>query len=266
MSAPRHPRTAAVAALLALAAGLVLAGLSRAGAERVVLGLSQDEVAITATFDGSSLLIFGAVKREAPPPEGTPLDVIVAVTGPPVAVEVRRKERRFGIWMNTEAARFSRTPSFYAVASTRPLPQVVSETENLRHRIGLDRAIRTVGAASMTSDVAAFTEALVRIRTRQGLYQTVDTGVGLSEETLFQTRIELPANLVEGDYLARIFLLRDGAVVDLLETTIDVRKVGLERWLYNLAHQQPLVYGLLALAIAVGAGWGASALFRALQR
>ena len=118
----------------------------------------------------------------------------------------------------------------------------------------------------MTADVAAFTEALIRIRSREGLYQAADTGVGLSEQTLFQTRIELPANLVEGDYLARIFLLREGRVVDLLETTINVRKVGLERWLYNLAHQRPLAYGVLALVIAVVSGWGASALFRAFQR
>ena len=32
-------------------------------AEEVVLGLSQDEVAITATFDGDDILIFGAVTR-----------------------------------------------------------------------------------------------------------------------------------------------------------------------------------------------------------
>lgn len=243
-----------------------LAGAAAAQAERVVLGLSQDEIAITATFDGSSLLIFGAVKRDSPLPEGRPLEVIVTVTGPPVAVEVRRKERRFGIWVNTESARFGRTPSFYAVASTGPLDEIVSATENLRHRISLDRAIRTVGAASMTNDVADFTEALVRLRERSDLYQTADTGVGLTEQTLFQSRLELPANLVEGVYLARIFLLRDGQVVDLYETGIDVRKVGLERWLYNLAHEQSLVYGILALVLAVAAGWGASALFRVFQR
>jgi hypothetical protein len=48
------------AALLALAF-LVLP----ARAEEIVLGLSSDEVAITATFDGSDILIFGAVKRAA---------------------------------------------------------------------------------------------------------------------------------------------------------------------------------------------------------
>ena len=45
--------------LLAL---LVLA-LPAAAEEEVVLGLSSDRVAITATFDGDDILVFGAVKR-----------------------------------------------------------------------------------------------------------------------------------------------------------------------------------------------------------
>ena len=72
----------------------------------------------------------------------------------------------------------------------------------------------------------------------------------------------LPANLTEGSYRVRIFLTRGGLVVDELESVIDVRKEGLERWLTSLAHDQPLIYGLLSLAIAVLAGWGASAAFR----
>jgi hypothetical protein len=47
---------------------------------------------------------------------------------------------------------------------------------------------------------------------------------------------------------------------------IDVRKVGLERWLYNLSREQSLVYGLLSLAIAIAAGWLASAAFAMIRR
>ena len=49
-------------------------------------------------------------------------------------------------------------------------------------------------------------------------------------------------------------------------TDIDVKKVGLERWLYNLAHDQALIYGLMSLAIAIAAGWAASAFFRMVLR
>ena len=93
-------------------------------AEEVVLGLSKDEVAITTSFDGSDVLIFGAVKREAPIPEGDPLEVIITVSGPSEAVRVRRKEKRFGIWVNVDAVEIDEAPSFYAVATSEPLREI----------------------------------------------------------------------------------------------------------------------------------------------
>lgn len=230
-------------------------------AEEVVAGLSQDRVSITTNFDGSQILIYGAVKREAPIPEG-PLSVIITVSAPAAPVTVRRKERRLGIWVNVDAIEVDAAPSFYAVASSGPLDDVLSQTEDQRHKVSVERAIRSVGAPDTIPDAEAFTEALIRIRSNNGLFQTVSDPILVTEDTLFSTTIDLPANLVEGAYATRIFLTRDKSVVDVHETTIDVRKVGLERWIYNLAHQQPLIYGLLSLFIAIAAGWLASAVFR----
>ncbi|MDT8326362.1 MAG: TIGR02186 family protein [Roseovarius sp.] len=234
-------------------------------AEEVVLGLSSDKVAITATFEGSDILIFGAVKREVAIPE-TPLDVIITVAGPSVPVTVRRKDRRLGIWVNTEMVELDAAPSFYAVATTGPLDKVLSNTEDLRHRVSIGRAIRSVGAATMAEDAERFTDALIRIRRDKDAYQTREGAVVIDEQTLFRTSISLPANLTEGVYKTRIFLTREGRVVSEFDTTIDVRKVGLERWLYSLSREQPMLYGLMSLAIAIAAGWMASAAFQALRR
>ena len=250
--------------MLRLALALLLM-VTPALAEEVVLGLSQDEVAITATFDGDDILIFGAVKREAPIPDGKPLEVVVTVAGPSEPLTVRRKDKRLGIWVNVDAVMIDQAPSFYAVASTGPLREVLSNTEDLRHKISINRAIRFVGAPEGITDGARFTEALIRIRKEAKLYQTLEGEVGLAQQTLFRTQINLPANLVEGGYMTRIFLTRDGQVVDTYERVLEVRKVGLERWLYNLAHENPLIYGLMSLAIAIAAGWGASAAFRAIK-
>jgi len=247
---------------LALLLGLAAMPLR---AEEVVLGLSKAKVAITATFEGSEILIFGAVKREAPIPD-VPMDVVITVAGPSEPVTVRRKDRRFGIWVNTDMVVLDAAPSFYAVATTGPLDKVMSDTEDLRHRVSIPRAIRSVGAASMAEDAERFTDALIRIRRDQGAYAMREGAVVLDQETLFRGAIQLPANLTEGEYLTRIFLTREGRVVSQLETVIDVQKVGLERWLYTLSRQQPLVYGLMSLAIAIAAGWGASAAFQAMRR
>ena len=249
---------------LALVAAF-LAPLRPGQAEEVVMGLSQSSISISTNFSGSDILIFGAIKREAAIPEGD-LDVIVTISGPSTALTIRRKDRRMGMWINTDAVEIDRAPSFYAVASSGPLTEVLSETENLRHRVSIPLAIRSVGAPETVGDVQSFTEALIRIRTENGLYALLENAVEVQEQTLFRASISLPANLTEGDYLTRIFLAREGDVVAQYETVIDVRKVGLERYLFTLSHQQPLLYGLMSLAIAILAGWGASAFFRVVLR
>ena len=253
---------ARLASLLLL---LAAAALPARAAEEVVADLSQSRVGITATFDGSEILVFGAVKRDAPIGPDDGVEVIVTVAGPSTPVLVRKKDRVAGIWVNTTAVEVDAAPSFYRIVTTGPLDELLSATEDLRHAISIDRAIRSVGAPADVSDAAAFTEALVRIRTDAGLYAVDEEGVSIRDQTLFRANIALPANLTEGNYLTRIFLTRDGSVVARHDTTIHVSKVGLERWIFVLAHESPLIYGLLSLAIAIAAGWGASAIFRYLR-
>jgi len=234
-------------------------------AEEVVLGLSQDQVSISTNFDGSEITLYGAIKREEPIPSDEPLQVLVAISGPLEPVTVRRKDRRLGIWVNVDALSVSAAPSFYAIATSAPWSDVINEADDLRHTISIPRAIRSVGAWSQVAEPQSFIDALIRIRTDNGLYALKENAVELRDSTLFTTSIRMPANLTEGDYATRIFLTRGGKVVSKYETSIEVSKVGLERWLFNLSRQQPLVYGLLSLAIAIAAGWGASAAFRLMR-
>jgi uncharacterized protein (TIGR02186 family) len=229
-------------------------------AEEVVADLSQSRISITTDFDGSEILIFGAVKRETLIDTKNPLQVLITVAGPSEPITVRRKSRRFGIWVNTEAVDVDGAPSFYAIATTAPWKDMITEVEDLRHHISTPRAVRSVGATIAGSE--NFTEALIRIRSSQDLYQTNIGDVRFEDQTLFSTSIRLPANLHEGDYRARFFLTRNGAVLDTFETEIAVQKVGLERFLFRLSRDKPLIYGVMSLAIAIAAGWLASAAFR----
>ena len=231
----------------------------------IVLGLSKQEIGITAFFDGSEILIFGAVKHQSEASSEGDLDVVVTIASPRIPVTVRRKEKRLGIWVNVDALEVDLAPSFYAVATTRPFDEVVSKASDLWHQISVRQLIRAVSVPVAVENPEEFTEALVRVRENDGLYQTLSGAVTLQDQTLLSTSVSLPSNLVEGAYTARIFLMNDGDVVSEYQTSIDVRKVGMERWLYNLAHERPVVYGLLSLAIAIFAGWAAAAAFRAVR-
>ncbi|MHA3916014.1 TIGR02186 family protein [Halovulum sp. GXIMD14793] len=251
----------ALLCLLALTSPLL------AQTERVVGALSQNSVQITANFNGTEIWVFGAVSRDAPVDPGKgPLEVIISVRGPDQELTVRRKERTLGIWANRDAVDIDFAPSFYAIASTGPLEDIASDYERFRYQIGLDHAVQAYPYPGQVEDIGEFKDAVVRIRRDNGLYDLKEGIVELDEETLFRTRIQLPANLVEGLYTARMYLLRDRKVVNIAVSSINVEKTGLERLIYRTAHEQPLLYGLLSLAVALFAGWLASTVFRLLRR
>lgn len=245
----------------ALALLLAVLPLGPSAAEEVVASLSQTRVAITTGFTGSEIFIYGAIKREAPIPPGK-LDVIIAVIGPDETVMVRKKERRFGIWLNGPAERIQAAPSLYAISTTGPLHEVMSYTDDLRYSVGMENVITYIGSTQAKRYNAEYVEALVRLRREQGLYFEDPHGVTVKESTLFETRVALPAQLIEGDYKARVFLARDRKVIDLFETSITVRKVGIERLLYLAANEHALLYGIASIVVALLAGWIASAVFR----
>lgn len=235
-------------------------------AEEAVVGLSQNRVSINANFDGSEILLFGAVRRQAPEPDGAPLEVIVTIKGPDQELLIRRKDQKAGIWMNADAASATRVPSFYWVATSAPFDAVLNEAENQKHRVSVDRAIGPVMVGRAQVNATAFRDALLRIRRNEGAFGLNEDVVEIDQGTLFRTRVALPANLTEGAYDVRIFLTRGGEVISLNETSIAVSKVGLERFLFNLAYDLPLIYGFLTLAVAIALGWLASSIFQYLRR
>ncbi len=228
-------------------------------AEDIVSGVSQSDVSITTNFNGTAILIYGAAIRDAPPPDWPLLQVIVTVEGPSTPLVIRKKERVAGIWQNRGVVDIASAPSFYAVATTGPLEDILSPGEDATYHVSIPS---TIQAISGKEDEEAYVAALQRIRAASGQYRLAENSVLLLRQALFRTDVTLPANLVEGDYRVRIFLTRGGKVIDMQENVIDVQKAGLERWLYNLAMQQPLAYGVISLALAMIAGWGASELFR----
>jgi len=250
--------------LLALIA-VLFALPAEAAPEEVVAGLSRDNIGITAAFNGSEVLIYGAVKRDAPEPGGAPLAVIVTLEGPAHPVTIRRKSREFGIWVNTDKVRVAAAPSYYAVATTGPVAEILAPETDVTQRITVPLAVRAFSGPIEVTDARPFTQALLRIREEAGVYSLDEGAVRLVEDTLFRADFHLPANLTEGDYKTRIFLLRDGKVIDRYQTAIYVRRVGLERWLYILSREHAALYGAMSLALAVFAGWAAAALFRLIR-
>lgn len=231
--------------------GLVL-GLATAP---LVSEVSVDQVEIRYSFDGADLLVFGAVdlsedSRARP-------DVVVAITGPPIPTVIRKKERVAGIWINTQSVRFSDAPGFFHVVSTRPVDAIAAEMVLAQAGLLIENWAFTSDAAPAVQ--ADFTEALLRRKRLAGLYNRDPDGVTIKSNRLFRTDLRLPANVPTGPYEVHVLAFLDGEIIGQQRQYLDVTKEGFERTLYTLANERPLAYGLLAVIIALGAGWLAAA-------
>ena len=227
---------------------------SVARAEGLVADLTSHLIAITTGFTGASVVLFGATDG--------PGDVIVAVRGPEREMTVRRKSRVAGIWVNTQQVTFGNLPSFYAVAASRPIAEILSPAAAAFYRLGIANLKLAASTPAPSVVVDAFRTALERTQQEAGLYVEQMGKVDFLGERLFRTTITFPANVPTGTYLVEVFLVRDKDVVSGQTTPLVVSKVGVDAAVFEFSTRQPGFYGAIAVLTAVVAGWLASLPFR----
>jgi uncharacterized protein (TIGR02186 family) len=247
-------------AVLACIALFMLA--AQAEAEDLVSGLSQDQIQITSNYAGTEIVVFGAIESPASVETASARDVVVVVRGPDTDFAVRRKARIAGIWINRDKITLYGMPSYYFLASTRPLTKIASAEALRRYQLGLANVTPKGESTRSPRKGAPFREAAIRIRERQKLYAQAPTGVEFLGYSLFRVRVPVPANVATGEYTAQVFLFRDGSVVSAQTTPLFVDQIGLERRLFNFAHDRPFAYGLATVLVAMLLGWASSLIFR----
>jgi uncharacterized protein (TIGR02186 family) len=233
---------------------LLLCWGSAARAEGLVADLTSHLIAITTGFTGASVVLFGATDG--------PGDVIVAVRGPEREMTVRRKSRVAGIWVNTQEVTFGNLPSFYAVAASRPMADILSPGVAAFYRLGIANLKLAASTPAPSVVVDAFRTALERTQQQAGLYVDRMGKVDFLGERLFRTTITFPANVPTGTYLVEVFLVRDKDIVSGQTTPLVVSKVGVDAAVFEFSTRQPGFYGAIAVLTAVMAGWLASLPFR----
>lgn len=248
-------------ALLALLAPLLMAQ----GKPVLVPDVSQRNIEIAYSFTGAELLLFGAILYPggaSPDRSRPPADIVVVVKGPTESVRVREKEKVAGIWVNADSMRYRSAPSFYAIAASRPIRQLVDERTRAIYELGVD-SLQLSPASSAPPEVQArFDRGLVELRRRGGLYYEAQGAVEITDGVLYRARLNIPARVPVGRFTAETFLIRDGRVLAAAVRTIDIRKSGFERFVASSADRYAVVYGLVAVALSVLFGWGAGALWR----
>ncbi len=241
--------------LLLVLLGLAFFPTSRAlRAEPLVADLSDHLIAITTGFTGAEVLLFGATDG--------PGDVVALVRGPTGRAIVRRKDRIFGIWVNSGSFDFEEVPNFYAVASSRPLDQLLTPETKQRYGIGLGNLSIRPASDSTSPAAGDMLQALTRIKIGEGLFRPAAGKVTFLGARLFRADFRFPANVPTGSYLVEVLLIRDGQIAGAQTTPLVVSKIGVGADIFEFAHRHAAAYGIIAIVIALMAGWAAHLIFR----
>lgn len=220
----------------------------------ISLDIESPVIEITASFAGTQELLFGAVVDEG--------DVIVVVSGPLRPEVVRRKARIAGIWINADRRTFETVPAYYHVGSTRSLRDILSEALLERHQIGAEHVRFGYSPEQKASEREIYRAALIRNKRREGLYGDAPVPITVRDGRLFRATFTFPANVATGSYTADVYFVRDGAIVGSQSRSLTITKAGIEASIFNFAHQHAALYGIIAIAIALIAGWLAGVIFR----
>ncbi len=269
------------AAILILMLTVMIANVR---AETLFVTLSDRTVDITSNFTGSAITVFGAIQRDASTvARASDYDVVVTVVGPPSDRVARLKERIFGIWINRRSRTFADVPSAYSVLSNRPVENIAHPALLQRFQIGVDALVpqdAEVDQQAAPDNAAAlapeanveqsdtlgedntFARAFLRLKSEAQIYQEVPDGVSVINNNLFRARATFPADVPLGVFDVNIYLFSGGALLAEERVGILVRKTGFEQLVFQTSQRDPLIYGALAVFIAVFTGWLGSVVFR----
>jgi uncharacterized protein (TIGR02186 family) len=225
-----------------------------ASSQSIVTDLSTREVAISTGFTGAELLLFGATEGFG--------DIVVTVVGPKRDEIIRRKERVAGIWVNGTSVTFENAPAYYRTAASKPLSEIAAPEVLEKLQIGSSRIDLSTRSSRGAETILEFREAFIRSKKRQALYSEDISDIKITRGRLFRSTIPFPVNVPIGTYEVTVHLFKHGRLVSSEKTPLTVQKVGLGAKIYDFAHDHAAWYGLIAIAIALVAGWLAGVIFR----
>lgn len=217
------------------------------------IGFSSNLIQVTSGFTGAGVVLFGALEE--------PADVVAVLRGPEAVVNVRRKAEILGIWANVESVSFERAPAYYRIASTRPVEDLLPADVRKTLQIGVE-TLRLVSRDGKPEREGLFRAALIRLKQEQGLYPESGLRVIVQNDRLFQVALDFPSNVPVGVYQVVVYAVRDGVVAAAASTALFIEKRGFGATLYQMAHEDSIAYGLIAVLLALAAGWAADRMFR----
>jgi hypothetical protein len=211
----------------------------------LVPDVSARSIEIRYTFAGAQLLLFGAILYPSGRiPTDNP-DIVIVVKGPPEPIIVREKQRIAGIWMNAESSRFRSAPSFYAVASSRPISELVDERTAAIYELGLNNLQLSPGTTALPES-APVRSRPDRPRAARASIRKIPAVSRSAAESSTGRRYRSRARCRSAPTRPRRSYRRR-RVLAVATRKIEIGKSGFERFVALAARRHSVLYGLTAV-------------------
>ncbi len=240
--------------LWALAAGQP-AGLAQVteGVSEVVTVTTKATVDIGLMYNGDYIYFFGNV----PDAEA---DVIVKLTSTgDASMSVNRKGKVALFWMNVKQFEVSGLPLLYKIHSTRPISQILELPLAQELGIGYEvlkehMQLQLVRGEPAADDRDAVFEGILSLKRESNLYNIDETRIEVTGGKLFKHYFRFPPAATEGTYRAESYIIKDGKLIGKGVDEVIIQKKGIEATFTKLAGERPVIYGLMAVVVALGMG------------
>ena len=182
-------------------------------------------------------------------------DAVMVVTGPQSSALVRKKGKKFGMWVNTESRFIHYYYSILHMYTTRELREVTSEY-NIK-LLNLD--------FFEPSDDHELYQIFLYHQFLNDFYLIQDSAFAIENDIIFK-EILLPSQIPVGVYKVHLYLFKNQNVVYTAQTEFEVKNDTIFYQINRAAYKYPLSYAFIAILIALAFGWKAAFFFRKKMR
>ena len=228
----------------------------------VISDIDKTDIELSTRFDGTSLLVFGALSSEN---DNTSL--LVEVIGPSTSVDITKKVQIWGIWVNKKIAQFQDIPSFYKISISNPEHPILKEIEYRKLKSIFYDFLETNSTPEDGNGVEQYYHELTRLKKKLGKLSIFEEKINIIDKKLFSHKVNLPNKIHPGLYKIKMTLIdQQGTELSKSEQSVKVSKVGIQEFLSYNSKNNPVFYGLFSVIIALFLGFSAAQLFRWLYR
>lgn len=229
-------------------------------AQALTCQIAPEQIPIGLTYHGARIVISG----ESLPGE----ELLLKITTPPADAHLRFLGKAAGlVWMKMGSMEFKNVPLAYLLYSSKPVDQIMAPAAQQENHVGYEslKAASQVISSAGEVDRQQWLGEFIKLKESEHLYQIREGAIHLTpgaSGVSYRLESDWPYQAAPGDYLVEVLAVRDGRVVNQAATTLKVAQAGIVAQISNLAFHNSAVYGIMAILVAMVAGFGVAALFK----